>query len=144
MYPFNEGSFAARDCWYVAAFSEEVGREPLGRTILNEPVVVYRKEDGKPILRTRLFHAVMPETAKSCAYFFAMASTDHGILDEMEDYLRPVIGEDKFATEEIEKMLAIVGENPRELLIRTDRTAVEGRRMLQAMMDAEQSLVEER
>ncbi|EZP71096.1 putative iron-sulfur protein [Sphingomonas paucimobilis] len=99
---------------------------------------------GEPILRTRLFHAVTPETKKSCTYFFAMASTDHGILDQMKDYLKPVIGEDKFATEEIEKMLAVVGENPRELLIRTDRTAVEGRRMLQAMMDAEQSLVEER
>lgn len=31
----------------------------------------------------------------------------------------------------------VVGENPDELLIKSDRNAVEGRRMLQAMMDAE-------
>ncbi|WP_254913841.1 hypothetical protein [Sphingobium sp. Z007] len=58
----------------------------------------------------------------------------------MFDYLRPVLEEDKFATEEIEKMLAVIGENPDELLIKTDRNAVEGRRMLQAMMDAERAV----
>ena len=29
-----------RNYWYVAAFSHEVGSEPLGRTILNEPVAL--------------------------------------------------------------------------------------------------------
>jgi len=37
----------ARNQWYVAAFGREVGRELLGRTILNEPVVLFRTEaDG--------------------------------------------------------------------------------------------------
>lgn len=93
---------------------------------------------GEPIISSRVFHAVTPETPKTCHYFFAMASSDRSGLDRMQEYLKPVIAEDKFATEEIEKMLAIVGEEPDELLIKSDRNAVEGRRMLQAMMDAEQ------
>ncbi len=35
-----------RNAWYAAAWSSEVGREPLARTFLNEKVVLYRKEDG--------------------------------------------------------------------------------------------------
>ena len=70
------------------------------------------------------------------AYFFALAGTDENAVRFMEDYLKPVVGEDKFATEEIEKMLKIIGENPSELRIKADRNAVEARRMLQAMMDA--------
>ena len=34
-------------------------------------------------------------------------------------------------------MLAVIGEHPDELLIKSDRNAVEGHRMLQAMMDAD-------
>ena len=60
-------------------------------------------------------------------------------LETLRSYFKGVIDEDKFATEEIEKMLAIVGEEPDELLIKSDRNAVEGRRMLQAMMDAEKA-----
>ncbi|MEC7489377.1 MAG: aromatic ring-hydroxylating dioxygenase subunit alpha [Pseudomonadota bacterium] len=36
-----------RNCWYVAMFSSELGDGELKhRTILNEPIVLYRKEDG--------------------------------------------------------------------------------------------------
>lgn len=38
-----------RNCWYVAAWSHEVGREPLGRTLLGEPVVFYRRADGSAV-----------------------------------------------------------------------------------------------
>ena len=38
-----------RNWWYCAAESGEVGREPLGRVFLNQPVVLYRKEDGAPV-----------------------------------------------------------------------------------------------
>jgi len=94
---------------------------------------------GERLHGGRVYHAVTPETPTSCHYFFAMASDDEANLDRMNDYLRPVIAEDKFATEEIEKMLAIIGENPEELLLKSDRNAVEGRRMLQQMMDAERT-----
>ena len=92
---------------------------------------------GEVLSRNRVYHAVTPATRGSCHYFFAMSAIDGTTLDPMRDYLRPVIDEDKFATEEIEKMLAIAGEDVDELLIKSDRNAVEGRRMLQAMMDEE-------
>jgi vanillate O-demethylase monooxygenase subunit len=34
----------ARNQWYVAAYGREVGRELLGRTVLNEPIAFYRTE----------------------------------------------------------------------------------------------------
>jgi vanillate O-demethylase monooxygenase subunit len=50
-----------RNCWYIAAESREVGREPMGRVLLNEPVVVYRKEDGTPVaLEDRCCHRRAP------------------------------------------------------------------------------------
>ncbi len=38
-----------KNYWYVAAWNHELGREPLGRKFLGEPVVMYRKEDGTPV-----------------------------------------------------------------------------------------------
>ena len=38
-----------RNSWYVAAFDNEVGNEPLGRMFLNEAVVLYRDESGAPV-----------------------------------------------------------------------------------------------
>ena len=53
----------ARNQWYVAAYSHEVGREELlGRTILGEPLVFYRtEEDGTPVaLADRCVHRRFP------------------------------------------------------------------------------------
>ena len=39
-----------RNAWYVAAWATEIGRQNLlRRTLLNEPVVFYRTEDGTPV-----------------------------------------------------------------------------------------------
>ncbi len=38
-----------RNCWYVAAFDHEVGRTPLARTLLDEPVVLYRTAGGAAV-----------------------------------------------------------------------------------------------
>jgi phenylpropionate dioxygenase-like ring-hydroxylating dioxygenase large terminal subunit len=35
-----------RNAWYCAAWSREITRTPLARTLLNDKVVMYRKEDG--------------------------------------------------------------------------------------------------
>lgn len=95
---------------------------------------------GKPIGVGRVFHAVTPATHGSCYYFFGMASLNADGLEKSKEYLRPVIEEDIFASVEIEKMLKLAGGRPPELMIASDRNAVEARRMLQAMMDAEASL----
>ncbi|MGH7916767.1 MAG: Rieske 2Fe-2S domain-containing protein [Candidatus Binataceae bacterium] len=47
--------------WYVAALTEEVGRQPLGRILLNEPVVLFRTENGEAIaLEDRCSHRHFP------------------------------------------------------------------------------------
>jgi phenylpropionate dioxygenase-like ring-hydroxylating dioxygenase large terminal subunit len=65
-----------RNCWYVAAWDRELGRSPLARTILGEPVVLYRREDGTPVaLEDRCCHRSLPLSIGSvtgddlrCAY----------------------------------------------------------------------------
>ncbi|MCW2723428.1 MAG: oxidoreductase subunit alpha [Frankiales bacterium] len=54
----------ARDQWYVGAFAHEVGREMLARTVLGEPIVLYRTGDGRPIgLADRCVHRRFPLSA---------------------------------------------------------------------------------
>ena len=50
-----------KNAWYVAAWSKDVGRELLGRILLNEYVVLYRTEDGAPVaLENRCPHRNLP------------------------------------------------------------------------------------
>lgn len=49
MYPFDDGSFAVRNAWYVAAFAESLGEKPMARVILETPVALYRKSDGTAV-----------------------------------------------------------------------------------------------
>ncbi len=50
-----------RNCWYVAAYSSEIGDMPLARTFLNEPVLLYRTVGGKPVaLEDRCCHRNLP------------------------------------------------------------------------------------
>jgi len=50
-----------RNCWYVAAYDVELGQEPLARTILGEPVLLYRTESGAAVaLEDRCCHRNLP------------------------------------------------------------------------------------
>ena len=49
MYPFEDGQTFPKNQWYIAACSNEVGRSLLERTILDERLVFYRKEDGTAV-----------------------------------------------------------------------------------------------
>jgi vanillate O-demethylase monooxygenase subunit len=52
-YPFN--------CWYVAATSDEVGQDPLGRRLLGIPVVLYRTGSGDlAAMEDRCLHRAYP------------------------------------------------------------------------------------
>ncbi len=94
---------------------------------------------GEVIQSSRVFHAVTPAKRHTTNYFFALSSTDHEGLEVARDMLKPVLDEDAFATAEIEKIISTVDELPPELILKSDATAVIGRRMLQAMMDAERT-----
>jgi phenylpropionate dioxygenase-like ring-hydroxylating dioxygenase large terminal subunit len=50
-----------KNCWYIAAESREIGRQPFGRILLQEPVMLYRREDGTPVaLEDRCCHRRAP------------------------------------------------------------------------------------
>jgi phenylpropionate dioxygenase-like ring-hydroxylating dioxygenase large terminal subunit len=50
-----------RNSWYVAAWDREVGRQPLARMILGEPIVFYRQTDGAAVaLEDRCCHRHLP------------------------------------------------------------------------------------
>ena len=49
MYPFSTPSSIVRNRWYIAAFSDEITREPMERKLLGLPVALYRKENGEPV-----------------------------------------------------------------------------------------------
>jgi phenylpropionate dioxygenase-like ring-hydroxylating dioxygenase large terminal subunit len=50
-----------RNCWYVAGWSHDIGRDPVQRMLLGEPVVLYRREDGTPIaMEDRCAHRLAP------------------------------------------------------------------------------------
>jgi phenylpropionate dioxygenase-like ring-hydroxylating dioxygenase large terminal subunit len=50
-----------RNSWYVAAWDREISRTPLARTLLDEAIVLYRKEDGTPVaLEDRCCHRQLP------------------------------------------------------------------------------------
>lgn len=50
-----------KHAWYPAAFSREVTREPMRRVLLEEPVLLYRAEDGTPIaMQDRCPHRLVP------------------------------------------------------------------------------------
>lgn len=94
---------------------------------------------GKLLHSSRVWHAVTPATKTTCNYFFGMSSPSRDKLEEAKIRLEPVLAEDSFATEEIEKIISTLDELPPELMLRSDTTAVQGRRILQAMMDKEKA-----
>lgn len=50
-----------RNAWYMIAFKDEITREPLARTILNIPVVLYRLKDGSATaLLDQCIHRQLP------------------------------------------------------------------------------------
>ena len=56
-----EEAMFPRNAWYVAATADELCGELLGRTLLDEPVVLYRCEDGTPVaLEDRCSHRFLP------------------------------------------------------------------------------------
>jgi len=49
VYPFKGETNIVRNRWYIAAFSDEITRDPIERTLLGKPVAMYRTEAGAPV-----------------------------------------------------------------------------------------------
>lgn len=49
-----------QNAWYVAAWESEIGDSPFARTILNEPVVMFRTPNGIVALEDRCCHRALP------------------------------------------------------------------------------------
>jgi vanillate O-demethylase monooxygenase subunit len=95
-------------------------------------------ERGGELLHTaKVFHAVTPATRTSCNYFFAFGGVSADHVEGFKEALWPVLDEDKFATEQIEQIIQRSESLPPELMLKSDGTAVIGRRILQRMMDSE-------
>jgi len=97
------------------------------------------EKEGQLLQKGRVFHAVTPSTFTSSYYWFGLATTDPDAEQGARVDLAPVLAEDVFASEEIEKSIVLAGGSMAELMIKSDKTAVLGRRMLQEMMDREAS-----
>lgn len=93
---------------------------------------------GEVLSWSRVYHAITPVTPQASLYHFAVAGAPGLDAPAMKAALDPVIDEDVFASEQIEAIIALYGGNPPpELMVKSDANAVEGRRMIEAMMDAE-------
>lgn len=59
--PFMPAANYPRNCWWVVATADEVSRQPLGRVVLEQPVVLYRRVDGSVVcLEDRCAHRWAP------------------------------------------------------------------------------------
>ncbi len=98
---------------------------------------------GVHLGRINVYHAVTPARRNTCHYFSAIGrdfALDDAALDEgMFHALGPVLEEDRQASELIEKALAAGDRPPQEMLFATDKTVVQGRRVLERMMLDEQA-----
>ena len=93
---------------------------------------------GERLMWNRVYHSITPCTPRTTLYHFAIATKPGTDTAALKAALDPVIDEDVFASEEIEKIIDLYdGNPPPELMVKSDTNAVEGRRMIQAMMDAE-------
>lgn len=83
-YPFEGLPPYARNAWYLAAWSDEVGRLPLERTILGDVLVLYRTEAGRAIAVSGLCpHRWMP-LAKGHLRGDALVCAYHGMTFDPE------------------------------------------------------------
>lgn len=93
---------------------------------------------GEKLTRRRVFHAVTPGKMHTTNYFFALGGwLSDADVARSRQFLPTVLEEDVMATTEIETILATLDYAPDELMLKSDTSAVLGRRALQAMMDAE-------
>ena len=100
-----------RNAWYVAAWDHELSHSMLRRIILEEPVVLFRTTEGKPVaLEDRCCHRSLPLSCGTveaagvrCGY--------HGMLYAPSGQCIEVPGQDRVPTKACVKAYHIVEKN---------------------------------
>jgi vanillate O-demethylase monooxygenase subunit len=94
-----------------------------------------------PLGQLSIFHAITPATKHTAHYFFALGrnfkQTDHELGAILMRGIDDVIDEDMSATREIEAMISRVASLPPEILLKTDRSCVHGRRLFDQLIEKE-------
>jgi len=113
-----------RNAWYVAGWSNEVVNTPLGRTLLNEPVVFFRKSDGLiAALQDRCPHRFVPLSLGrvqgdriACGYHgLCFESSGECIDDRFNDHIRNTARIRSYPVEERHSAIWIwMGDRPAE------------------------------
>lgn len=81
MYPFNTDAAMVQNRWYLAAFSDEITRTPMERTILGTPIVFYRTEAGAAVAMYGICpHRYFPLGQDSALHGDAIACGYHGFV----------------------------------------------------------------
>src|SRR6185503_11457274 len=84
-----------RNAWYIGAAREELGSEPLGRLMLEDPIVIYRKADGAPVaMEDRCCHRRAP-LSKGKVEGDQLRCGYHGFLHDSEGKCVWVPGTDR-------------------------------------------------
>lgn len=87
-----------RNAWYVAALSDEVNRKMFSRLILGEPVLIYRTQEGKPVVMSdicphryaRLSKGWLEGNDVRCPYHGVVFGPDGSCLDvPSQDFVPP-------------------------------------------------------
>jgi phenylpropionate dioxygenase-like ring-hydroxylating dioxygenase large terminal subunit len=61
VYPFKDGHLYARNQWYVLGWADEFGSQPQRRVVMDEPILIFRADDGAPVaLADRCAHRNYP------------------------------------------------------------------------------------
>lgn len=98
MYPFRDDNVFVDNAWYVAAWSEKIGREITARSILDEPVILYRTHDGAAVaLEGTCAHKAYPlsyrrlvDDAVECNHHgFVFDRTGRCVLMPAADHVSP-------------------------------------------------------
>jgi vanillate O-demethylase monooxygenase subunit len=96
---------------------------------------------GEELGELSIFHAVTPATRYTAHYFFALGRNfrrdDAAFGRAMMDGIEKVIDEDMRATREIENILGGLDEVPSELLLKSDKQCVLGRRLFEGLIRKE-------
>ncbi|WP_321857382.1 aromatic ring-hydroxylating dioxygenase subunit alpha [Paraburkholderia tropica] len=79
MYPLTEEQPFPHRQWWLLAYSSDVGRKPLGRTLLGERVVLYRTADGQPVVLSGICPHRMYPMEEGCLVGDAIQCGYHGI-----------------------------------------------------------------